>query len=195
MPNCPFCQIIAGTADATIVAETTTSIAIIPRDPVTGDAPGGHVLVIPRQHVADFIESESITATTMADAAYVARLLRNAHGGAWNLITSAGADATQTVFHLHVHLVRRVAGDGLHLPWTGQAKRSDFEQYHAQRMAELEAKGDCPHGYRYTDSCPGCDHDEEIQAEHDARRARRDAEQRENWADNPHNLFNTGGIL
>jgi len=36
----------------------------------------------------------------------------------FNLITSAGKNATQSVFHLHVHLVPRVAGDGLSLPWT-----------------------------------------------------------------------------
>jgi histidine triad (HIT) family protein len=36
-----------------------------------------------------------------------------------NIITSAGSDATQTVFHLHLHVVPRRAGDGLALPWTG----------------------------------------------------------------------------
>lgn len=35
-----------------------------------------------------------------------------------NIITSKGSLATQTVFHLHVHLVPRAAGDGLPLPWT-----------------------------------------------------------------------------
>lgn len=37
-----------------------------------------------------------------------------------NLITSRGGAATQTVFHLHVHVVPREAGDGLALPWTPQ---------------------------------------------------------------------------
>ena len=36
-----------------------------------------------------------------------------------NLITSAGAAASQTVYHLHVHVVPRAEGDGLALPWTG----------------------------------------------------------------------------
>lgn len=36
------------------------------------------------------------------------------------VITSIGADATQTVFHTHIHVVPRRPGDGLTLPWTGQ---------------------------------------------------------------------------
>jgi histidine triad (HIT) family protein len=36
---------------------------------------------------------------------------------AFNIITSAGRDATQTVDHLHLHLVPRRPGDGLALPW------------------------------------------------------------------------------
>ena len=39
-----------------------------------------------------------------------------------NLITSVGAAATQTVKHLHIHIVPRHEGDGLHLPWTEQKK-------------------------------------------------------------------------
>jgi histidine triad (HIT) family protein len=36
----------------------------------------------------------------------------------YNIITSMGEYATQTVFHLHVHIVPRRLNDGLHLPWT-----------------------------------------------------------------------------
>lgn len=39
-----------------------------------------------------------------------------------NFITSAGPAATQSVFHLHVHLVPRFEDDGLILPWTGQRR-------------------------------------------------------------------------
>lgn len=37
-----------------------------------------------------------------------------------NFITSSGLDATQTVFHYHMHIVPRHEGDGLRLPWTDQ---------------------------------------------------------------------------
>jgi diadenosine tetraphosphate (Ap4A) HIT family hydrolase len=44
-------------------------------------------------------------------------------GEAYNLITSSGMAATQTIAHLHVHFVPRHSDDGLHLPWTGQRAR------------------------------------------------------------------------
>jgi histidine triad (HIT) family protein len=74
-----------------------------------------HLLVLPRVHVADAGCDPEVTAAVMRRAAALMAGLPAA-----NLITSKGAEATQTVYHLHVHLVPRVAGDGLPLPWTPQ---------------------------------------------------------------------------
>lgn len=114
--DCVFCDIIAGTSPATIVREWDDAIAILPRKDKRGrrGCTEGHILVIPRRHVWDFTENEDVTAAVMRRAARLAREL----GGQWNLITSAGEDATQTVFHLHVHLVPRRPKDRLKLPWT-----------------------------------------------------------------------------
>ncbi|KUH36133.1 HIT domain-containing protein [Streptomyces kanasensis] len=84
--------------------------------PRSGGVNDGHVLVIPRVHVADAIEDPDVTAAAVRRAAQYAAEA----GGDLNLITSVGADATQTVFHLHWHVVPRTAGDGLPLPWTPQ---------------------------------------------------------------------------
>lgn len=114
-----FCRIIRGELPSTIVRQWPDAIAIVPLAPVTGDRfpPGqGHVLVIPTQHADDFAQSPEITAITCARAAeYAAE-----RGGDMNLITSKGPSATQTVGHLHVHIVPREAGDALPLPWTPQ---------------------------------------------------------------------------
>lgn len=114
-PPCPFCEIVAGRAPATIVGEWYSDIAITPLNPVTD----GHVIVIPRVHVPDATTSANVSGQTMRQAARLARKI-----GPCNIITSVGAEATQTVMHLHMHIVPRVEGDGLHLPWTGAAHRS-----------------------------------------------------------------------
>lgn len=111
--DCPFCKIIRGEAAAQMVAAWPDAIAFVPLDPVTP----GHVLVVPTVHVSDFIVERDATAAVMNRAAILADTLPALD---WNLITSAGPAATQTVYHLHVHLVPRRRGDGLHLPWTGQ---------------------------------------------------------------------------
>ncbi|MGW0587486.1 HIT family protein [Streptosporangium sp. NPDC002607] len=111
METCIFCAIVAGHAPATVIRTWPESIAISPRHPVTP----GHTLVIPHTHVTDVGQDATVSATTMARAAELAAELPAA-----NVITSRGAAATQTVFHLHLHLVPRTQGDGLPLPWTPQ---------------------------------------------------------------------------
>lgn len=80
-----------------------------PLNPVTP----GHMLYVPTSHVEDAATAPHITARTFGAAAY--DLVGEA-----NLITSVGESATQSVHHLHVHLVPRTPGDGLILPWTDQ---------------------------------------------------------------------------
>ncbi|MGW3008675.1 HIT family protein [Streptomyces sp. NPDC001219] len=110
LPGCPFCLIVCGRAPATVLREWPETIAIRPRH---GGVTDGHVLVIPRVHVADVAEDPVVSAATMLRAAELA-----AEAGDCNVITSRGASATQTVRHLHLHLVPRAEGDGLLLPWT-----------------------------------------------------------------------------
>ncbi|MGI5122816.1 HIT family protein [Marinactinospora thermotolerans] len=115
--DCPFCDIIHGRGPATVVRRWDDAIAIVPLRPVTY----GHLLVIPTMHVPDALADPTVTAATMRRAAEVARERRLA---ALNIITSVGAAATQTVPHLHAHIVPRVEGDGLALPWPHPVSRS-----------------------------------------------------------------------
>lgn len=113
MSDCVFCRIVAGVDTAQLVHEWADAVAIVPLLPVVP----GHLLVLPATHVVDFAEDPLVTASVSLRAAQVAASL----GGEWNLITSKGPAATQTVKHLHLHLVPRTRGDGLALPWTGQS--------------------------------------------------------------------------
>lgn len=71
--------------------------------------------MLPRVHVEDAGNDPETTAAVMRRAAELM-----AEHAAANLITSKGEPATQSVFHLHVHVVPRADGDGLPLPWTPQ---------------------------------------------------------------------------
>jgi len=108
--ECPFCRIVAGKAKAKMVRKWPDAIAIVPLNPVTI----GHVLVIPRVHVERFSADPWITGIAARRASFLAEET----GGDWNLIISEGAEATQTVPHIHAHLVPRRANDGLRLPWS-----------------------------------------------------------------------------
>jgi histidine triad (HIT) family protein len=73
----------------------------------------GHTLIAPVRHVVSAAADPVVAAAAMLAAATEAR-----RWAAVNIITSVGAAATQTVPHLHVHVVPRVAGDQLALPWS-----------------------------------------------------------------------------
>ncbi|MCI2422874.1 HIT domain-containing protein [Saccharopolyspora sp. K220] len=108
-PECVFCRIVAGTEPAEVVRRWPEAIAIRPRHPVTE----GHLLVIPTTHVADVGTDRHVSAVAMAAAAELAAEHENC-----NVLTSRGREVTQSVFHLHLHVVPRAAGDGLPLAWT-----------------------------------------------------------------------------
>lgn len=120
MTNCVFCAINRGESPAQFVGEWSDAFAIVPINPVVD----GHTLVIPKTHVADFAENPEVSAATMGRAAVLAASLGLP---AVNLITSKGREATQSVFHLHIHLVPRAEDDGLALPWHS-GKRSKRER-------------------------------------------------------------------
>ncbi|MCU1680949.1 MAG: hypothetical protein JWQ81_1688 [Amycolatopsis sp.] len=106
--DCVFCEVVAGTAPAAIVREWPDAVAFKPLDPVVE----GHVLVVPREHVDDATTDPVVTAYTMHRAAELAREMDHS-----NILTSIGKPATQSIFHLHIHVIPRATGDQLMLPW------------------------------------------------------------------------------
>jgi histidine triad (HIT) family protein len=111
--SCPFCgRIERGEFDYS----DSYNVAFQPLNQVTP----GHFLVVPRTHISHALESPPHAGRALKFAGYLANQMDL---DAVNFITSAGAEATQTVFHLHLHVVPRREGDGLVLPWTGQKER------------------------------------------------------------------------
>jgi histidine triad (HIT) family protein len=105
---CVFCAIVAGRAPATVVEEWDDALAIVPLGPVVD----GHVLIIPKRHVSNYTENPRHTGQLMARVAEYGARHRSS-----NVITSMGKAATQSVFHLHIHVVPRSEDDQLMVPW------------------------------------------------------------------------------
>jgi histidine triad (HIT) family protein len=110
--GCPFCD-YEGPSD--VLMDYGDCYVIEPLRQVTA----GHVLVVPWVHVEDFAENPLVTGKVAARAAEWSA----SYGTPANLITSKGKEATQTVRHLHFHVLPRRLGDGLALPWKNPHER------------------------------------------------------------------------
>lgn len=128
--SCTFCGIVAGRKSCRMVREWPDVIAFRDKNELV---PDGHILVIPRRHVADAAEDPALTGRVFMCAAELAREYEF-----FNIITSAGRPATQSEFHLHAHLLRRAPQDGLMVPWgtTG----NPYAPHACTRSLEAEAK-------------------------------------------------------
>jgi histidine triad (HIT) family protein len=115
MSDCLFCRIAAGELPAEVIAASERAIAFMDINPATR----GHALVVPRRHSLDLIEidPEDLRAVAVASQRLAARVREKLGADGVNLINSCGALAWQTVFHFHMHVIPRYAGDPLQLPW------------------------------------------------------------------------------
>jgi histidine triad (HIT) family protein len=115
-PDCVFCKILAGEIPGTVVAEEKRAVAIMDINPATR----GHMLVFPRTHAPDLfgVASDDLTAVVLLAQQLAQRARSRLGADGVNLIHSSGPAAWQKVFHLHVHVIPRYAGDPLVLPWT-----------------------------------------------------------------------------
>ena len=102
--DCLFCKIVAGEIPSRQVASTAGTYAFRDIDPV---APT-HVLVIPRRHIAD------ASAVTAGDGEILAEMLATAQkvavsegvdASGYRLVFNVGEDASNSVPHLHLHLI------------------------------------------------------------------------------------------
>jgi histidine triad (HIT) family protein len=104
MADCLFCRIASGDIPAKLLFQDEAVVAFAD---ITPQAPL-HVLIIPRRHIA------SLNELTPADDDLTGRLVRTAaslakdHGygpRGYRTVFNCNADAGQTVFHVHLHLL------------------------------------------------------------------------------------------
>ncbi|MEV5771708.1 HIT family protein [Streptomyces antimycoticus] len=125
--SCPFCAIITGDdTSARLVYRNDKITAFFPLEPATR----GHTLVVPNRHVAEFTDLTAAESRDLGEAVHqTARAVRSALSpDGLNLIQSTGAAATQTVPHVHFHVVPRWHNDRMTLHWpTGEAENGSAQ--------------------------------------------------------------------
>jgi histidine triad (HIT) family protein len=108
-PDCVFCSIVAGDVLAEVVLDEADFVAFLDRRPVFK----GHVLLVPREHVATLPDlpaglRDGFLATAQRLATAVVGGL-----GAQGSFVAVNNVVSQSVAHLHLHVVPRTKGDGL----------------------------------------------------------------------------------
>ena len=108
-PGCAFCRIVAGDGSAHVVLDDEVAVAFLDRRPLFH----GHVLLVPRGHYetlpdlpADQVEGLFRRAQRLASAV-------ESSMGAKGTFVAVNNRVSQSVPHLHVHIVPRTKGDGL----------------------------------------------------------------------------------
>ncbi len=135
--DCVFCSIVAGDLSADVVLDEPDLLGFLDRRPVFK----GHVLLVPRAHVDTLLDLPAalhaplLGATQRLAAAVVGGL------GAQGSFVAMNNVVSQSVPHLHVHVVPRTKGDGLRgffWPRTSYADTAEAARYAARLAAVLE---------------------------------------------------------
>ena len=109
MQDCLFCAVARGTIPSHRVCESDDVVAFLDIHPVRP----GHTLIIPREHAATLYDLTDEQAAHIFQATvHIARIIRTVSGcEGLNVVQSNGTVGQQDVFHFHLHLIPRVAGD------------------------------------------------------------------------------------
>lgn len=133
MADCIFCAIVAGDAEADVVLDEPGFLAFLDRRPVFK----GHVLLVPREHVVTLpdlpaSERDGFLAAAQRLATAVVEGL-----GAQGSFVAMNNVVSQSVPHLHLHVVPRTKGDGLRGFFWPRTKYAEGES--AEHAARLRA--------------------------------------------------------
>jgi histidine triad (HIT) family protein len=138
--DCLFCAIVAGDRPAARVLESEHVVAFLDIRPVFK----GHVLLVPREHVGTLAELPAglrdplLEATQQLSRAVVTGL------GAQGSFVAMNNTVSQSVPHLHVHVVPRTKGDGLRgffWPRTKYADDAEMADYAERLGAAMSSAG------------------------------------------------------
>jgi histidine triad (HIT) family protein len=130
-PSCVFCDIIAHTLPASIVFEDEHSVAFLDSYPLFP----GHVLLCPRRHYETLVDlPERLNGTMLTNTQLLARAVEAAVDAEGTFI-AVNNHVSQTVPHLHIHIVPRRRRDGLKGFFWPRQKYKDDQAREAVRDA------------------------------------------------------------
>lgn len=114
-PNCIFCKIATGQIPCHRVYEDAMVLAFLDIGPIVH----GHTLVIPKEHFAALVDTPpEVLGAINQRLPKLARAVMAATGTpACHVLTNNGPEASQSVQHLHYHILPRRDGDGYRLNW------------------------------------------------------------------------------
>jgi histidine triad (HIT) family protein len=107
--TCLFCEIAAGKVEAKIIFEDEISVAFLDHRPLFP----GHVLLIPKAHYATFTDLPAeLVGPFFLNAQHLTTAMQAAMNAQGSFVAMNNV-VSQSVAHLHVHIVPRTKGDGL----------------------------------------------------------------------------------
>ncbi len=107
--KCVFCEIVRGDVPAEIVLQDDLSIAFLDSRPLFP----GHVLLIPRDHIETMPDlPDAMVGPLFITARGIARVMESALAAEGSFV-AVNNRVSQSVAHLHIHIVPRRKGDGL----------------------------------------------------------------------------------
>lgn len=109
MAGCTFCSIVAGELPAHVVLDDDAVLAFLDIRPLFP----GHVLVVPRQHAHTLADVPAVAVGPLFERVQQLSLAVRDATGAQGSFVAVNNVVSQSVPHLHVHVVPRTKGDGL----------------------------------------------------------------------------------
>ena len=137
MADCLFCRIVSGELPATIVYEDANSVAFLDHRPLFH----GHTLLVPREHVETLGElSTKIVGPYFEAAQLLSRVIESAMEAEGTFVAMNNR-VSQSVPHLHVHVVPRRRKDGLKgFFWPRTKYKSDEEMEEVKKRITAALK-------------------------------------------------------
>ncbi len=107
--SCIFCKIVSGDISSDLIAETANLIAFKDIAPLSKV----HLLVIPKKHYRDVAELSATNPAQLSELMSLAVKLAGEYtNGSFKLQFNTGAEAGQTIFHAHAHVLSENPKDG-----------------------------------------------------------------------------------